>query len=139
MFVRSVMKSFMLHYARIVCIMLIGILVNIMSESPSAQDVKSYTIVRADGKIAIDGRLDEKAWDKAAEAVLTETNTGNKVPKKSTVKLLWTIHTCISRSTAKTRMHGQRSPNSMIPFGARKLLKSSSIPRTRNIPTMKLK
>ena len=89
MFVKSVMKCFMLNYARVFCIMLIGILVNIMSESPSAQDVKSYTIVRADGKIAIDGRLDEKAWDKAAEAVLTETNTGNKVPKKSTVKLLW--------------------------------------------------
>lgn len=69
--------------------MLVGFIFNMTTESSSAQDVKSYTIKRSAGQITIDGKIDESSWKNAAEAILTETNSGNAVPLKSTVKLLW--------------------------------------------------
>ncbi len=55
----------------------------------AAVDVASYTAVRATGPIMVDGVLDEQDWARAAEGILTETNTGNTLPLKSTVKVLW--------------------------------------------------
>jgi hypothetical protein len=56
----------------------------------SAQiDIAHYTALRAAGSITVDGKLDEPAWSNAAEGILTETNTGNPVPLRSTVKVLW--------------------------------------------------
>ncbi len=52
-------------------------------------DITSYTAARALSPLTIDGRLDDPDWSRAAEGVLTETNTGNAVPLKSTVKVLW--------------------------------------------------
>lgn len=51
--------------------------------------LSTYTVTRAAGQIAIDGKIDEAAWSKAKEFTMTETNTGKPVPRKSTVKFLW--------------------------------------------------
>ncbi|MHB9029865.1 MAG: carbohydrate-binding family 9-like protein [Candidatus Latescibacterota bacterium] len=52
-------------------------------------DVANYTAIRAAGAITVDGKLDEADWSRAAEGILTETNTGNPVALKSTVRVLW--------------------------------------------------
>ncbi len=52
-------------------------------------DVTSYTAIRAASTITVDGKLDEADWSRAAEGILTETNTGSPVPLKSTVRMLW--------------------------------------------------
>jgi hypothetical protein len=51
--------------------------------------VTTYTALHTSGTMTIDGKLTEADWNRAAEAVMTETNTGNPVPLKSTVKILW--------------------------------------------------
>jgi hypothetical protein len=52
-------------------------------------DVASYYAPRAKGTIVVDGKLDEADWSRAAEGIFTETNTGNPVALKSTVRVLW--------------------------------------------------
>ena len=89
MCVQSILKCIIFYRVKLTAVMLIGFIITISPESPFAQDVKSYTITRADGIISIDGKLNENAWKNASEAILTETNTGKEVPQKSTVKLLW--------------------------------------------------
>lgn len=53
------------------------------------KNLSAYTVTRAAGEITLDGRLDEAAWKQAKEVTLVETNTGNPVPLKSTVRMLW--------------------------------------------------
>ena len=89
MFFHAIIKNCAIHFLRFSIPVLCGFILSLYSGLTEAQDVNSYTITRAEGKISIDGKLDERAWDKAVEASLTETNTGNPVPLKSTVKLLW--------------------------------------------------
>jgi hypothetical protein len=89
MFAESLLKRVFFYFLRISVILVAGMMCTLYTESPLAQDVKSYTINSAAGTITIDGKLDEPAWKNSVEAPLTETNTGNNVPLGSTVRLLW--------------------------------------------------
>ena len=89
MYLHTILKTCTVHLLRLAIPMLCTFIISLYSGATEAQDVNSYTITRATGKITIDGKLDESAWNKAVEASLTETNTGKAVPLKSTVKVLW--------------------------------------------------
>jgi len=53
------------------------------------KNLSTYDVTRTTAPVTLDGRLDEGDWKRAKEAVLTETNTGDPVPLKSTVRMLW--------------------------------------------------
>lgn len=55
----------------------------------AADEVPSHTATRTTGTIAVDGKLTEADWANAAEMTMVETVTGNALPRKSTVKVLW--------------------------------------------------
>ncbi len=52
-------------------------------------EISTYDALHTTGTIVVDGKLDDDDWARAAEFTMTETNTGNAVPLKSTVKMLW--------------------------------------------------
>jgi hypothetical protein len=71
-------------------ILILAIFLAAIPLSASAQvDVANYTAIRTTRAITVDGKLDETDWNRAAEGIFTETNTGNPVALKSTVRVLW--------------------------------------------------
>jgi len=83
------MKQLVYYFLRLGVVALAGYLATAWPSSTAAQDVNSYTIIRATGPITLDGKLDEGAWKNAKEAELTDTVTGKPAPLKSTVRVLW--------------------------------------------------
>ncbi len=75
---------------RIIFAVSIPLFVSAVSAVSAAEpEVPSYTALKTAGTIVVDGHLDEADWQRAPEIILVETNTGNPVPLKSTVKALW--------------------------------------------------
>ncbi len=83
--------AFVIRSFRFLIIVISIALTFVTSSGPAsaAVDIASYTASRATGPITVDGVLDEDDWARTAEGILTETNTGNALPLKSTVKILW--------------------------------------------------
>ena len=52
-------------------------------------DAREYDVLHTTGAITLDGKMDEADWARAEEVELRETASGDPVPLKSTVKVLW--------------------------------------------------
>ena len=76
MVIQSNLKDLLYHAMRPAGAALIGILITALPVSTDAEELNSYTITRAAGKITIDGKLDEASWNNAQEVALVNTRTG---------------------------------------------------------------